>query len=151
METLRAFGQARVWLTGVLSEARFSSLYWSKPLMDEAQSAFWNAAAAGVWSGTVETLLERLLMYESSAGRIRVPHRPKGPRLLDLDLLWAGPVVRQSKRIMVPHPGLAVRRFALEPFLELLPDASDPVSHLPYRTFLAQVMSQGVDRVGGTW
>lgn len=121
------------------------------PQIDVDQAVFWNAAAAGSWPGTPEGFLERLLMWESAAGRVRDPLRPKGPRRIDLDLLVFGSEIRRSRRLSLPHPGLVHRRFALEPLLEVWPEALDPESGLPWSRKLQDLPDQGVDRVTGTW
>jgi 2-amino-4-hydroxy-6-hydroxymethyldihydropteridine diphosphokinase len=90
-------------------------------------------------------------MWESGAGRVRDPSRPKGPRVIDLDLLLVEGTVRDSPRLSLPHPGLAFRRFALEPLLELLPEAVDPVSGERWAEKLRALPGQGVDRAGRTW
>lgn len=148
-DTPAAFAAARAVLASLLEEVRFSSLYRSLPLVDTNQDPFWNAAATGLWAGTPETLLERLLMSESAAGRIRDPRRPKGPRVLDLDLLAAGTLVRSSPRLILPHPGIPSRRFVLEPLVELTP--AGPEGTGLWAGLLTGLGGQGVDRTGRTW
>ena len=48
------------------------------------------------------------------------------PRLIDLDLVLFGAHQVNSDELTLPHPGLATRRFVLEPLLALWPDAIDP-------------------------
>ncbi len=50
----------------------------------------------------------------------------RAPRELDLDLLLFGDRVIETPELVLPHPGLALRRFVLEPLAELAPDARDP-------------------------
>lgn len=138
-------------MTQVLGSPRFSSLYRSAPQLDLDQEPFWNAAVAGDWGAEPEELLERLLAFEATQGRERDPNRPKGPRVLDLDLLLCGDAVRDTPRLILPHPGLGQRRFALEPLVELLPQACDPRSERPWRDLLTGLSDQAVDRVAGTW
>ena len=105
----------------------------------------------GEWPGTAESLLERLLMLESSLGRFRDADRPKGPRLIDLDLLVFGTEVRGGARLALPHPRLNARRFALEPLVEVAPDEIDPRQGRPWSQWLGLVEPQGVDRTDRTW
>lgn len=49
-----------------------------------------------------------------------------GPRTLDLDLLLHGDQVLAEPGLTLPHPGLARRRFVLEPLCELAPDLVVP-------------------------
>jgi len=90
-------------------------------------------------------------MLESRLGRQRDPLRPKGPRVLDLDLLLFGREVRQTERFWLPHPRMAARRFALEPLVELDPDAVDPVDGQLWAGRLAALADQGVDRTALSW
>jgi 2-amino-4-hydroxy-6-hydroxymethyldihydropteridine diphosphokinase len=55
-----------------------------------------------------------------------------GPRIIDLDLLWIEGMSVESPQLVVPHPRLAERAFALAPMLELVPDATEPGSGIPY-------------------
>jgi 7,8-dihydro-6-hydroxymethylpterin-pyrophosphokinase len=51
----------------------------------------------------------------------------KGPRSIDIDILLFGDNVVEGKGLKIPHPGLALRRFVLEPLSEIAPHALDPV------------------------
>ena len=59
-----------------------------------------------------------------SFGRVR--GRAWGPRTLDLDLLWIEGVAVETPRLVVPHPRLPERAFALVPLLEVVPEARNP-------------------------
>ena len=45
--------------------------------------------------------------------------------MLDLDILWAGRFCCNEPHLVVPHPRLRERAFALLPLLDLVPDAAD--------------------------
>jgi len=59
------------------------------------------------------------------------------PRLIDLDLILFGDRVLESAELQVPHPGLASRRFVLEPLLALAPTLAHPVLKVPLAQLLA--------------
>ena len=44
-----------------------------------------------------------------------------GPRILDIDLIFAEDLTINSLNLICPHPRYSERRFVLEPLLELLP------------------------------
>jgi 2-amino-4-hydroxy-6-hydroxymethyldihydropteridine diphosphokinase len=101
-----------------------SHVYATAPVGELAQPEFFNAAALVTHAGPPEELLDTLLAIEVKLGRVR---REKwGPRTIDLDLLWADGVVVQTPRLLLPHPHLLERAFALVPLLELVPCAIDP-------------------------
>jgi 2-amino-4-hydroxy-6-hydroxymethyldihydropteridine diphosphokinase len=135
----------------LFDDPRVSGLYRTAPQLDAYQDNFYNAVVSGGWRGTAESLLERLLMLEAAEGRVRDPSRPKGPRVLDLDLLLFGGLVETSPRLSVPHPGLSVRRFALQPLMDVDPDAADPRTGDLWASVLAALPPQGVDLTAGTW
>lgn len=70
---------------------------------------------------TPEAFLERLKQWEKEFGR-----RPKTvmneARALDLDLIAWGDEIRNGPDLVLPHPRATLRRFVLEPLLEIAPD-----------------------------
>src|SRR2546423_151141 len=69
-------------------------------------------------------LLHALLAIEASLGRVRDVRW--GPRTCDLDVLLLDGLRLDGPELVVPHPRLVERRFALDPLLELDPDAVLP-------------------------
>ena len=111
-------------LARVVRLEKTSRVYATAPVGGVPQPEYLNAAALVCYEGTPEQLLEALLAIEAKLGRVR---REKwGPRIIDLDVLWADGVTLESARLTLPHPHLRERAFALVPLLELVPDASDP-------------------------
>ncbi len=150
-QTRDAFKQVRQSWENQLDKVQFSSLYSTKPQDDLEQADFWNAVMLGDWSGTPLELLEILLTWELQSGRIRNPLRPKGPRILDLDLLLFGPLVLTSERLTLPHPRMSQRAFVLIPLLELLPDSLDPRNESSWSLALTALGDQGVVMAEKTW
>ena len=73
-------------------------------------------------------LLATLQGIERRAGRVRGADR-WGPRPIDLDLLLYDDRVIHEEGLIVPHPRLHERRFALEPLVQLAPNVMHPVLH----------------------
>lgn len=65
-------------------------------------------------------LLELCRRLEAEAGRLRTV--PLGPRTLDVDVLLVGDLVLHEPDLVVPHPRLRERRFALAPLADLAPE-----------------------------
>lgn len=101
-----------------------SSLYATRPVGDPGQPPFLNMAAMLRTSLDPEDLLDRLLAVEREHGRGSAGRR--GPRTLDLDLLYYGDRVIASPRLTVPHPRAQERVFVLVPMAELEPSWADP-------------------------
>jgi 2-amino-4-hydroxy-6-hydroxymethyldihydropteridine diphosphokinase len=96
-----------------------SELRESDPVGYKNQPRFLNGAAAVETTLSARELLERLLAIERRLGRVRGDGRRFGPRTIDLDLLLYGDQVVAEPRLVVPHPRLHERGFALEPLAEL--------------------------------
>jgi 2-amino-4-hydroxy-6-hydroxymethyldihydropteridine diphosphokinase len=71
-------------------------------------------------------LLSVLNRIEDELGRVRDPALRYGPRTLDLDLLLYGDATIDEPGLIVPHPRLHERAFALEPLVELDPSLTLP-------------------------
>jgi 2-amino-4-hydroxy-6-hydroxymethyldihydropteridine diphosphokinase len=110
---------------------RTSHVYATAPVGGPEQPEYLNAAALVSWPQSPEELLATLLDIEALLGRVRGDER-FGPRTIDLDLLWIDGLAVASPTLVVPHPRLTERAFALAPMLELVPDARDPRTGRPY-------------------
>ena len=98
-----------------------------------AQPHYLNAAICIATALRPAELLERALASERRLGRQRPDPVRWGPRTIDIDILWWSGGVFDDGRLVIPHPRLQQRAFALQPLLDVLPNACDPVSGEPYR------------------
>lgn len=102
-----------------------SSLYRSAPMGPPDQPDYVNAVAAMLTRRSAEDLLRELAQIEDDHGRDR--SRGKwGPRTLDLDLLVYGGQQQTSDTLILPHPGIAARKFVLLPLSEVAPQLQVP-------------------------
>jgi 2-amino-4-hydroxy-6-hydroxymethyldihydropteridine diphosphokinase len=120
-----------------------SSLYRSAPV-DAGGSDFVNAVMAIETALAPAALLTQLHGIEARHGRER--HGRNAPRTLDLDLLLYGDRVIDESGLVVPHPRLHERAFALLPLLEIAP-AIDVPGRGRAADLLAAVASQRVARL----
>jgi len=93
------------------------------------QPHFLNAAALLETTLPPEALLQSLLAIEKEMGRDRTTAPPKGPRLIDLDLLLYGNEVLQTPALTLPHPAMQDRTFVLTPLAEIAPNLVHPTLH----------------------
>lgn len=97
------------------------------------QPRFINAAALLQTELGPVDLLHELLAIECVMGRVRnVDQPPKGPRVLDLDLLLYEDDHRKNLTLhqpglVLPHPEMHRRRFVLEPLAQIAPGMQHPV------------------------
>jgi 2-amino-4-hydroxy-6-hydroxymethyldihydropteridine diphosphokinase len=127
-----------------------SRVYETKPV-GPPQPDYLNAAILVRYEGGEPIdLLDALQGVEVALGRVRDVYW--GPRTLDLDILWIEGFATESDRLVVPHPYLTERPFALRPLVDVAPEAIDPVSQLPYvRLFDAETANlrpTGLELVG---
>jgi 2-amino-4-hydroxy-6-hydroxymethyldihydropteridine diphosphokinase len=102
-----------------------ASRVWDAAPLGPPQPRYLNAALELEVGVPPLALLAVLQRIERVAGRVRSGARWSA-RTLDLDLLLFGDEVIRRPRLVVPHPGLAVRRFALAPLAELCPERVVP-------------------------
>ncbi len=62
-------------------------------------------------------IMEILLKIENEMGRKRLI--PKGPRIIDLDILFLGTEQFKNSNLEIPHPRLFQRIFVVEPLRDL--------------------------------
>ncbi|MBX3206719.1 MAG: 2-amino-4-hydroxy-6-hydroxymethyldihydropteridine diphosphokinase [Labilithrix sp.] len=101
-----------------------SHVWETAPVGGPPQPDYFNAAVLVEWRGAPLALLDALQQIEADLGRVR--EVVNGPRTIDLDVLWIDGQVVDEPRLVVPHPRLHVRAFALAPMLEVAPGATDP-------------------------
>jgi 2-amino-4-hydroxy-6-hydroxymethyldihydropteridine diphosphokinase len=122
-----------------------SSLYETAPQELLDQPPFLNAVIEVETSLFPMQLLGRVRDIERSMGRRRVT--PKGPRNIDIDILFYGRSVIATADLEVPHPRIAQRRFVLEPLAEIAPDFRHPATEKTAGEMLAELEPQGVRRL----
>jgi 2-amino-4-hydroxy-6-hydroxymethyldihydropteridine diphosphokinase len=127
-EALRRLGQTAGEVTQV------SAFYETEPREVVTQPWFLNAAAELRTSLSPHALLATLLEIETAMGRVRL--HDKGPRLIDLDILLYGDVILHEPGLTLPHPALAMRRFALAPLAEIAPGVLHPALQRSVRDLL---------------
>lgn len=134
-----------------LGTVRLSSLWATAPLGPVAdQPWFLNAVCSLETDRAPGDLLEALLAIEARAGRDRRREIPQGPRPLDLDLLLYDDLVlaEPDGRLIVPHPRLCLRAFALAPLEEVAgPDLIIPGSGRLADLLAAALRHQEVARI----
>ena len=111
-------------LVKILEITHLSTNHETDPVGGPEQPKYLNAIAIAETELEPEELLIAMLEIENKLGRKREVHW--GPRTLDLDLIVFGDEVIDSEILVLPHPRAHERRFVLEPWLEIEPDAYIP-------------------------
>ena len=104
---------------------RRSSLYETEPVDFLAQPWFLNCVVEAETSLLPGQLLHALQGIERALGSRKLVAR--GPRIIDLDILFYTTSVIRTEETEIPHPRMAQRRFVLVPLAELAPGLRHPV------------------------
>lgn len=116
---------ARAALSATAGEiVAVSALYETAAWGREDQPAFLNQALLIRTYLSAEDLLTHCLAAEHHAGRQRLEHW--GSRTLDVDILLYGNELIDQPHLIIPHPRLAERRFALVPLAEIAGTGQHP-------------------------
>jgi 2-amino-4-hydroxy-6-hydroxymethyldihydropteridine diphosphokinase len=122
---------ANLPLTSLVAQSR---LHETQPVVpvgsaasSEPQGPYLNACVRVATLLTPRGLLSGLLAIEHAHGRDRTREGRFGSRTLDLDVLLYGDVTLRDEvntpHLILPHPRLHERLFALEPLAQVWPDA----------------------------
>lgn len=114
-----------------------SSVYETEPWGFLSDNPFLNMVVRVTTSLKPQEVLEKTLMIEARLGRRRSKRRYTS-RTMDIDILLYGTDVINNENLEIPHPGIAVRRFVLEPLRELAPEMMHPVLKVTFSELLMQ-------------
>lgn len=133
-----------VTLLGLLPHSQLmavSSLYETEPVVDDrtdpGRELFLNGVVQFDTDVAPRSLLEICLEIERALGRDR--EAGGGPRTLDLDILFYGSRIIHEDTLHIPHPRLHLRRFVLEPLVELDSSLVHPQLGMTVENLLGQL------------
>lgn len=124
---------------------RISPPYETEPVDYTAQRWFQNLVVEAETTLFPLQLLARLQKIERALGRVRTV--PKGPRTIDIDILFYAATVMRSEKLEIPHPRLHERRFVLAPLADLAPNLRHPLLHRTVRELLDAAPQQAVRKI----
>ncbi len=115
--------------SSTLSILNTSSFYETEPVGFKEQEWFVNAVVEIETTLPPQDLLLHCQAIETRLGRVRDLGNPNGPRTIDLDILFYDDQVISTDALIVPHPRLHERSYALVPMLELNDSLIHPIIH----------------------
>lgn len=130
---IAALAEAKIRVT------RVSSLYETEPVDLREQPWFLNCVVQATNEIPPLDLLHALRGIESHMGSKKLV--PKGPRLIDLDILLYGDETIDTLELQVPHPRMLLRRFVLSPLAEIAPN----LKHSSWKDTVSQLLADSSD------
>jgi 2-amino-4-hydroxy-6-hydroxymethyldihydropteridine diphosphokinase len=102
-----------------------SRMYLTEPVGNIEQDWFLNCVVEIQTEIDPKQLLSSFKSIERKLGRAK--NVKNGPRIIDIDILFYGNNIVNTKNLVIPHPLLHERLFVLQPMIDLNPDFIHPV------------------------
>lgn len=118
-----------------------SSLYETAAWGITTQPSFYNQIIILKTNLMPEVLMQSLLQIEETLGRIRTIKY--GPRTIDIDIQLIDNITNNSQLLVLPHPFLSERRFALLPLSEVAPNVVHPI----FNKSISQLVLECTDKL----
>ena len=121
------------------SKIVLSSFYKSEPWGFDAERWFLNVALILEIQLSAQELLSEILKIEYRLGRVRGKTETDNlmhinsvyqSREIDIDIILFNEDIINEVSLIVPHPRMHLRRFVLEPIVQIAPDYIHPVFNL---------------------
>jgi len=120
-----------------------SSVYETEPVDYLRQDNFYNIVVEVKSLFEPNEMLGICLGIESGLGRIR--GIKNGPRIIDLDVIFAEDKKIKTKNLTIPHQRYNERRFVLAPLLEICPKGS--FYGIDFKEYIDKVKDQKIEIV----
>jgi len=107
---------------------KISSIYKTTPVDYENQPEFLNMAIVGTTYLSSFKLLKTIKSIERKIGRKDTIE--KGPRKIDIDIIFYGQVIMYTASLIIPHESYRNRMFVLTPIAEIDSEIIPPMEDL---------------------
>lgn len=114
-----------------------SAVYETEPWGFESTDLFWNQVLEIDTALSPEEILRQTQLTELDLGRVRKENQYNS-RILDIDILFYGDQLIETENLVIPHPRIQERKFALIPLCEIAPDLIHPVFQKSSRQLLEE-------------
>ena len=128
---------------------KISSLYETEAMDYKNQTDFYNICLHYLTDiEDPHQILYYTQFVEKKMGRLKNIKIEKGPRIIDIDILFFEDIAFVDHELVIPHPSMFERNFVLKPLLEILPEKSDYLSKYNLLNYISRNDSQRVKKIG---
>jgi len=117
--------KALTFISDLYEVKKISHLYLTEPVGNIKQDWFLNCVVEIKTDVDPKKLLSSFKFIERKLGRIKTVK--KGPRSIDIDILFYGDHIVKTKNLVIPHPLMQERLFVLRPMMDINSDFVHPV------------------------
>jgi len=117
--------KALTFISEIYAVKKFSHLYLTEPVGNIKQGWFLNCVVEIQTDVDPKKLLFTIKSIQRKLGRRKTVKN--GPRTIDIDILFYGDHVLNTKSLVLPHPSIQERLFVLQPMMDINPDLIHPV------------------------
>jgi 2-amino-4-hydroxy-6-hydroxymethyldihydropteridine diphosphokinase len=126
---------------------RVSSVYETGPVDYLKQDDFYNICAE--YETGADDPFELLKITKEIEKKIgRGKSIDKGPRKIDIDIIFFGNHSENTEVLMIPHKEMLKRKFVLEPLLEILPEDSEYIEKYDLVNINSGISDQKTIKIG---
>jgi 2-amino-4-hydroxy-6-hydroxymethyldihydropteridine diphosphokinase len=152
LENLRAARKKILDLAGVQPPVLSSAIYETDAIdCEPGAEKFLNAVLEFDYEGDPLDLWKSLTEIEVALGRRR-HHARNVSREIDIDLLYADEMKIDNQELQLPHPRMHLRKFVLQPLVDIRPGLILPNQTKTVREQLAKLDESGkVVRLTNNW
>lgn len=120
-----------------------SAIYETEPVGYARQENFYNIILKVESIFEPNEMLGACLGIEAGFGRLRTVRF--GPRVIDIDIIFAENEKIESRNLIVPHPRYHERRFILEPMLDIFKDGI--AYGIDFKKYIDRIDGQEVKKI----
>ena len=117
--------KALTFISELYTVKKKSHLYLTEPVGNIKQDWFLNCVVEIQTDVDPKKLLSSIKSIERKLGRTKTVKN--GPRIIDIDILFYGDHILNTKTLVIPHPSIQERLFVLQPMMDIDPDVIHPV------------------------
>lgn len=120
-----------------------SSYYEAEPVGFKEQSWFLNIVIQGETNLSPKELLEFTQNIEKKMKRVKTILN--GPRIIDVDILLYDQINMETETLIIPHPRMYERAFAMIPLFEIAPDLI--INNIPIKDIIDKLDGEEIRKL----